>query len=41
MGNDPNSSVVNEWGGSHYVLNVFIIDGSILVPVRFSPIEFS
>ena len=31
MGLDPNSSVVNEWGRSHDVRNLFIIDGSIFV----------
>ena len=31
MGTDPKSSVVNEWGRSHDVRNLFIIDGSIFV----------
>ena len=31
MGTDPESSVVNEWGRSHDVRNLFIIDGSIFV----------
>jgi len=31
MGTDPNKSVVNEWGRSHDVKNLFIIDGSIFV----------
>jgi len=31
MGLDPNQSVVNEWGQSHDVKNLFIIDGSIFV----------
>ena len=31
MGTDPSSSVVNEWGRSHDVKNLFIIDGSIFV----------
>jgi choline dehydrogenase-like flavoprotein len=31
MGADPNESVVNEWGRSHDVRNLFIIDGSIFV----------
>jgi choline dehydrogenase-like flavoprotein len=31
MGTDPASSVVNEWGRSHDVPNLFIIDGSIFV----------
>lgn len=31
MGSDPDNSVVNEWGRSHDVPNVFIIDGSIFV----------
>ena len=31
MGNDPEKSVVNEWGRSHDVKNLFIIDGSIFV----------
>ena len=31
MGADPAKSVVNEWGRSHDVKNLFIIDGSIFV----------
>ena len=31
MGTDPASSVVNEWGRSHDVRNLFIVDGSIFV----------
>jgi choline dehydrogenase-like flavoprotein len=31
MGRDPKASVVNEWGRSHDVRNLFIIDGSIFV----------
>ena len=31
MGSDPANSVVNEWGRSHDVKNLFIIDGSIFV----------
>jgi choline dehydrogenase-like flavoprotein len=31
MGRDPERSVVNEWGRSHDVRNLFIIDGSIFV----------
>jgi choline dehydrogenase-like flavoprotein len=31
MGNDPERSVVNSWGRSHDVKNVFIVDGSIFV----------
>lgn len=31
MGNDSKKSVVNEWGRSHDVKNLFIIDGSIFV----------
>ena len=31
MGNDPQRSVVNSWGRSHDVKNVFIVDGSIFV----------
>ena len=31
MGLDPNQSVVNDWGQSHDVKNLFIIDGSIFV----------
>ena len=31
MGTDPSRSVVNEWGRSHDVNNLFIIDGSIFV----------
>jgi choline dehydrogenase-like flavoprotein len=31
MGTDPKRSVVNEWGRSHDVKNLFIVDGSILL----------
>ncbi len=31
MGTDPAHSVVNEWGRSHDVRNLFIVDGSIFV----------
>ena len=31
MGKDPQTSVVNEWGRSHDVPNLFVIDGSIFV----------
>ena len=31
MGTDPKKSVVNEWGRSHDVKNLFIVDGSIFV----------
>jgi choline dehydrogenase-like flavoprotein len=31
MGSDPERSVVNEWGRSHDVKNLFIVDGSIWV----------
>ena len=31
MGTDPERSVVNEWGRSHDVKNLFVIDGSIFV----------
>ena len=31
MGNDPKNSVVNSWGRSHDVKNLFIVDGSIFV----------
>ena len=31
MGSDPKASVVNEWGRSHDVKNLFVIDGSIFV----------
>ena len=31
MGTDPESSVVNEWGRSHDVKNLFVIDGSLFV----------
>ena len=31
MGTDPESSVVNEWGRSHDVKNLFIVDGSVFV----------
>ena len=31
MGADPETSVVNEWGRSHDVKNLFIVDGSVFV----------
>ena len=31
MGNDPERSVVNAWGRSHDVKNLFIVDGSVFV----------
>ena len=31
MGHDPKRSVVNEWGRSHDVRNLFIVDGSVFV----------
>jgi choline dehydrogenase-like flavoprotein len=31
MGTDPGRSVVNEWGRSHDVKNLFIVDGSVFV----------
>ncbi len=31
MGNDPERSVVNSWGRSHDVRNLFVVDGSIWV----------
>ena len=31
MGSDPEQSVVNEWGRSHDVRNLFIVDGSVFV----------
>ena len=31
MGTDPRRSVVNEWGRSYDVKNLFIVDGSIFV----------
>ena len=31
MGRDPEQSVVNAWGRSHDVKNLFIVDGSIFV----------
>ena len=31
MGNDPDRSVVNSWGRSHDVKNLFLVDGSIFV----------
>lgn len=31
MGTDPRRSVVNEWGRSHDVRNLFIVDGSVFV----------
>jgi choline dehydrogenase-like flavoprotein len=34
MGTDPARSVVNDWGRSHDVKNLFIVDGSIFVTSR-------
>ena len=31
MGTDPERSVVNEWGRSHDVRNLFLVDGSVFV----------
>ncbi|MCB1498561.1 MAG: GMC family oxidoreductase [Bauldia sp.] len=31
MGNDPRTSVVNQWGRSHDVPNLFVYDGSVFV----------
>ena len=31
MGTDPEKSVVNPWGRTHDVKNLFIIDGSVFV----------
>ena len=31
MGTDPETSVVNEWGRTHDVKNLFVIDGSVFV----------
>lgn len=31
MGTDPNRSVVNEWGRSHEVKNLFVVDSSVFV----------
>ncbi len=31
MGTDPKKSVVNEWGRSHDVKNLFLVDGSVFV----------
>lgn len=31
MGDDPESSVVNSWGRSHDVRNLFVVDGSVFV----------
>ena len=31
MGTAPERSVVNEWGRSHDVKNLFIVDGSVFV----------
>ena len=31
MGADPVRSVVNEWGRSHDVKNLFLVDGSLFV----------
>jgi len=37
MGTDPERSVVNEWGRSHDVKNLFIVDGSVSSPRRGQP----
>lgn len=31
MGNDPTTSVVDQWGRSHDVPNLFVVDGSVMV----------
>ena len=31
MGADPGTSVINEWGRSHDVKNLFVVDGSLFV----------
>jgi choline dehydrogenase-like flavoprotein len=31
MGDDPATSIVNAWGRSHDVRNLFIVDGSIFI----------
>ena len=31
MGTDPKTSVVNHWGRTHDVKNLFIVDGSLFV----------
>jgi choline dehydrogenase-like flavoprotein len=31
MGTDPARSVVNEWGRTHDVRNLFVVDGSVFV----------
>jgi choline dehydrogenase-like flavoprotein len=31
MGDDPETSVVNSWGRSHDVKNLFVVDGSVFV----------
>ncbi len=31
MGTDPERTMVNEWGRSHDVKNLFVVDGSIFV----------
>jgi choline dehydrogenase-like flavoprotein len=31
MGTDPAHSVVNEWGRSHDVKNLFVVDSSVFV----------
>ncbi len=31
MGNDPKTSVVNRWGRSHEIDNLFVVDGSVFV----------
>jgi len=31
MGRDPKTSVVNDWGRSHDVKNLFVVDGSLFV----------
>ena len=30
MGNDPGSSVVDRWGQSHDIANLFVMDGSVM-----------
>jgi choline dehydrogenase-like flavoprotein len=37
MGEDPATSVVNQWGRCHDVPNLYVVDGSTFVTVRLNP----